>query len=76
MSEHGTKTRTGKLLSYYLRQISEEITEYVKDPITGEDRLATKAEALARKIWQDALGHKETTVRDSKLIEVIRKSVV
>jgi hypothetical protein len=73
MTDKGKQTRAGKLLSYYLRQIAEEETETIKDPETGEDRMATKAEALARQIWADALGHVETTVVDGKRVERIIK---
>ncbi len=55
MKKHGKKTKSGQLLSHYLRQISEEVTEYATDS-DGEVRMVTKAEALARMIWQDALG--------------------
>lgn len=55
MNKHGKKTKSGQLLSYYLRQISEEVTEFVKGS-DGEDRMVTKAEKLARMIWEDALG--------------------
>ena len=57
--DHGLRTRAGQLLSAYLREISEEETELIHDPNSGEDRMATKAEALARRIWQDALGYAE-----------------
>ena len=57
MNERGKKTKAGQLLSHFLRQIAEERTELIKD--SGEDRIATKAEALARQMWKDALGYKE-----------------
>lgn len=63
MEKHGRKSKAGKLLSRFLETIAEEKTELVKDPKTGEDRIATKAEALARMIWRDALGWTE---RDTK----------
>lgn len=56
-TERGKKTRAGQLLSAFLRQIAEEPTELIKDG--GEDRIATKAEALARQMWKDALGYRE-----------------
>ena len=59
MDEHGKKIKAGQLLSQYLRQIAEEETELVKDPDTGEHRMARKAEALARKMWDIALGFEE-----------------
>ena len=54
-----------------MREIANEETETVKDPNTGEDRMATKAEALARSIWKDALGYSETKVdKDGGRIEL------
>jgi len=58
MSERGRKSKAGKLLSQYIREIAEEETETIKDA-DGTDVMATKAEALARKIWHMALGYKE-----------------
>lgn len=63
------KSKAGKLLSQHLREIAEEETETVKDP-DGVDIMATKAEALARKIWQMALGYIETQIRDGKRSEI------
>lgn len=60
--ERGHRTRAGKLLSGYIRQIAEEMTEMITDPKTGEDRMASKAEALARLIWQKALGYKKVDI--------------
>lgn len=54
----GARIKAGKLLSQHLREIAEEETEVIKDA-DGRDTMATKAEALARKIWQMALGYKE-----------------
>jgi len=50
--------RARRLLTEYIRKIAGEQTELVKDPETG-DRMATKAEALARLIWKKALGYKD-----------------
>jgi len=61
-SEHGKKVKAGKLLSQFLREISQEKTEMVKDPETGEDRMGTKAEALVRNMWKMALGYTEQRV--------------
>lgn len=56
-SEHGKKIAAGKLLSKYIREIASE--EY-DDPIIkarGEEAvMVTKAEAIARHIWNIALG--------------------
>ena len=70
--DHGLRTRAGQLLSAYLREISEEETELIHDPNSNEDRMATKAEALARRIWQDALGYTEQTKsKDGVLIDLV-----
>lgn len=60
--EQGARTRAGKLLSSYIRLIAEEETEFVKDPENVEDKMATKAEALARLIWKRALGYTEKKI--------------
>lgn len=61
------KIKAGTLLSKFIKEIAEEATESVKDSQTGEDRAATKAEALARAIWQGALGWTEVVeVTDKK----------
>ncbi len=58
MNAHGTKTKAGMLLSKYIKNIADEQTEFIKDE-DGDDRMATKAEALARVIWKHALGYDE-----------------
>uniref|UniRef100_A0A6M3LA83 Uncharacterized protein n=1 Tax=viral metagenome TaxID=1070528 RepID=A0A6M3LA83_9ZZZZ len=59
-SEQGKKIAAGKLLSKYIREIASE--EY-DDPIIkarGEEAvMVTKAEAIARHIWNEALGFVE-----------------
>jgi len=59
LTELGSKQRAGKLLSEYIRGIGDERTERV-DVIVGADkvepRIMSKAEALARDIWEKALG--------------------
>lgn len=59
-SDHGKKTAAGKLLSKFIREIASE--EY-DDPIIkakGEEAvMVTKAEAIARHIWNMALGFVE-----------------
>ncbi len=71
MNKHGKQTKAGQLLSYWLRTISEEVTEFVKDPVSGEDRMATKAEALARLMWRDALGYSKMVKGKSGEVETI-----
>ena len=56
---HGLKTKAGMLLSGFIKEIAKEQTEFVKDD-DGDDRMVTKAESLARKIWKLALGYEET----------------
>jgi hypothetical protein len=63
MATQGDKIRAGKMLSKFLTEIATEETEVIQDPNCG-DRMASKAEALARNIWRDALGYTETTVED------------
>ena len=67
--EQGVRTRAGKLLSAFVRQIAEEKTEMVVDPDSGEDRMATKAEALARLIWRKALGWTEQRIENGVPID-------
>lgn len=52
----GAKSRAGRVLSEYLRGIATEKTETVIDPITCKAVIVSKAEALARKLWDKALG--------------------
>ena len=59
MTNHGRKTKAGKLLTRYLEIIATEETECILGD-DGEDRMATKAEALCRTIWKRALGYTET----------------
>ncbi len=55
MSTKSSQTKAGKLLSKFVRQISEEETECLLGE-DGNDRMVTKAEALARIMWDAALG--------------------
>lgn len=64
------KQRAGMLLSSLLRNIAEEETEFLK--VAGDnDRMITKAEALARLIWKKGLGWTEkVTAEDGTETEV------
>ena len=62
LTEQGAKIRAGKLLSQYLRVIAQENTELVKSE-NGEDRMTTKAEALVRIIFEQALGKEILNVK-------------
>lgn len=63
--------KAGKLLTKFIRQIAEEPTEFIKSE-DGDDRMASKAEAMARKMWRIALGWTECIIADSgPPIEVI-----
>lgn len=59
MTGHGRKTKAGLLFSGFIRDIAEEMTEFIKDD-DGELRMASKAEALARMVWKRGLGYTET----------------
>ena len=58
----GSKQRAGLILSSLLRNIAEEVTELAI--IDGEDKMVSKAEALARLTWKHALGFTEKRVND------------
>ncbi len=55
MSTKSSQTKAGKLLSKFVRQIAEEATECLLGE-NDNDRMVTKAEALARIMWDTALG--------------------
>lgn len=57
------KSRAGKLLTRFLEVIAEEETECIQDA-DGENKMVTKAEALARIIWKRALGYTEHDVKN------------
>jgi hypothetical protein len=60
VSDHGVKSLRGRKFSKLLRDIGEEATEICgDDPKTGEVLFITKAESLARTMWQLALGWEE-----------------
>ena len=63
--------KAGRLLSKFIRQIAEENTEFVKGEDGEDDRMASKAEALARRLWREALGWEElvVTADGSKLVQ-------
>ena len=54
--ELGNKARTGRVVSEYMRGIASERTECIRNPVTGKKELVSKAEALARLVWEKALG--------------------
>jgi len=60
MRELGSKQRAGRALSEMIRAIGQEHTEVVLDdgPKPGPPRIISKAEAMARFIWDRALPHK------------------
>lgn len=58
LTETGEKIRSGLLISNWIRAIGDEKTEVevvFTDPDTGESRVMSKAEKLARDIWKKAL---------------------
>ena len=56
--------KAGRLLSRFIRQIAEEETEFSKGEGSADDRMLSKAESLARKMWRIALGWEEVVVTD------------
>lgn len=68
-SSKALKQKAGRLLSKYLRELATEETELVT--VNGEDRLATRAEALGRLMWKMALGYEANEPgKDGVLIKV------
>ena len=54
------KSKASRLLSHYIRQIADERVKPLEDAdAEGGVRMATRAEALARKLWQMAEGYTE-----------------
>lgn len=56
--ELGKRSRAGRVLSEYLRGIATEKTETVINPVTCKSEIVSKAEALARKLWDRAMGRR------------------
>lgn len=71
--ERAKRTKAGQLLSKFIKEIATEETE-VK--VEGDPQMITKAEALVRIIWKNALGYTEVIMEHDgdKLIE--RKHIV
>ena len=71
MTPHGKRTKAGQLLSGFIRDIMEEVTEFGEND-DGSLRMITKAEALARNICKRALGYTET-IKDAegKDVEIV-----
>jgi hypothetical protein len=64
--------KAGRLLTKFIRQIAEECTEVIKDEDNPlEARMVSKAEAMARKMWDIALGYTETIVRVDGPIDIV-----
>jgi hypothetical protein len=74
MAAKGSKIRAGMMLSEFIRKISQEETEFVKGE-SGDDKMATKAEALARVVWDMALGWVEEVdvFKDGAKVGVAKK---
>jgi len=65
-----TRNRANQMLSDLVREIASEQTEVAKGGTPEQDRVMTKAEALARVIWDMALGWKEEEdlIRDGQVV--------
>jgi hypothetical protein len=64
--ELGQKQRAGQLISSYLRAIGTEVTEIADvftDPDTGRKKIISKAEALARDIWEQGLKNEDEDIK-------------
>jgi len=59
-----SKARAGRLLSRFIRQIAEE-TEFVQGEGVEDDRMVSRAEMLARKMWRIAEGYDEIVITDT-----------
>ena len=59
-SQKGIKTKAGQLLSRFLRQVAEEVTELSQKD--GEDVLISKAQKMADIMWREALGYEEVEI--------------
>jgi len=59
MTTPNSKSHVNQMLSQFIRQMADEKTEVVQGGSLEQDILMTKGEALARIIWQMALGWKE-----------------
>jgi hypothetical protein len=71
-SPKGNKIKAGQLLSRFLRQTADEVTEL--DRKDGEDVLISKAEKMARIMWSEALGYVEVEVgKKGERIEHVHK---
>lgn len=62
-TDQGKIQKAGMLLSQFVREIALEKTQLEKN-IDGEDKMVSKAEALARLIWKRALGYIEIRIND------------
>ncbi len=67
----GDKIRAGQLLSNHLRKIAQEETEFIKGT-SDNDRMITKAEALARLMFKLALGWEEEIENVKTGVKIIK----
>ena len=71
------KSKASRLLSHYIRQIADEKVKPLEDAdAEGGVRLATRAEALARQIWQRAEGYTEHLKEGEEKIHAPDKAMV
>jgi hypothetical protein len=61
-----SRARAGRLLSRFIREIAEE-TEFVKGEGAEDDRMVSKAEQLARKMWRIAEGYDEIVITNDEI---------
>lgn len=70
LSSRGTKIKAGMLLTQFIKSIALEQTELIRDPKTGEDKMVSKAEALARLVFKKALGYTEQIAEEGNLVDI------
>lgn len=56
-----SRAKASRLISKYLTEMATVQDAFVKDGDDSEDRMCTRAEALAQIIWDHTLGFEETT---------------
>lgn len=70
------KTKAGRLLSRYIREIADEAVIPMNDAgAEGGVRMATRAEALARNLWKMAEGYEEI-IDGKKKVHVPDKHII
>lgn len=67
------QTKIGRLLSHFIKQIAQE---KIYQESEGQELLITKAEALCRIIWRDAIGWTETLAGGERIVHKPDKNMI